>query len=187
MPNIQQKSFKAPHWWLPGLRTLPLFVRGSITVWLTCLTGFEFEQTCKSASNSTQAKQLNPNQSNKRAAIQWYFLLQSKWVFSSQVLGDVHSNRVKSKKIKTYQSSLTIHFEKNREPLFKFSFKDPRERGFESFGGKSSREARHDHRRVERHHVGVVQRPLHLLPRKNRHRVRRLILRFQATSSQQQF
>ena len=43
---------------------------------------FGFAQTCKSLSNSTQTKKLNPNQSNRRSAVQWYFPLRSKWVFS---------------------------------------------------------------------------------------------------------
>ena len=43
---------------------------------------FGFDQTYKSPSNSTQAKQLNPNQSNRRSVVQWYFPLWSKWVFS---------------------------------------------------------------------------------------------------------
>ena len=43
---------------------------------------FGFDQTCKSLSNSTQAKQLNLNWSNRSSAIQWDFPLQSKWVFS---------------------------------------------------------------------------------------------------------
>ena len=47
---------------------------------------FGFDQTCKSQSNSTQAKQLNPNQSNRRSAIQWNFPLQSKWVFSGYLI-----------------------------------------------------------------------------------------------------
>ena len=32
---------------------------------------FGFDQTCKCLSNSTQAKQLNPSQSNRRSAVQW--------------------------------------------------------------------------------------------------------------------
>ena len=43
---------------------------------------FGFEQICKSLSNSTQAKQLNPNRSNRRPAIEWYFPLWSNWVYS---------------------------------------------------------------------------------------------------------
>ena len=39
---------------------------------------FGFDQTCTSLSNSTLAKQLDPNQSNRRSAIQRYFPLQSK-------------------------------------------------------------------------------------------------------------
>ena len=43
---------------------------------------FGFDQTCKSLSNSTQTKQLNPSRSNRRSVVQWYFPLQSKLVFS---------------------------------------------------------------------------------------------------------
>ena len=43
---------------------------------------FGFDQTCKSLSNSTKAKQLNPNQSNRRSSVHWYVPLHSKWVFS---------------------------------------------------------------------------------------------------------
>ena len=50
---------------------------------------FGFDQTCKCLSNSTQAKQLNPSQSNRRSAVQWYFLLQSKWVFSGESITGV--------------------------------------------------------------------------------------------------
>ena len=42
---------------------------------------FGFDQTCKSLSNSTQAKKLNPSQSNRRSSVQWYSPLRSKWVF----------------------------------------------------------------------------------------------------------
>ena len=42
---------------------------------------FGFDQTCKSLSNSTWAKQLNPNQSNRRSFVQWYSPVWSKWVF----------------------------------------------------------------------------------------------------------
>ena len=45
-----------------------------------------FNQTGKSLSNSTQAMQLNPNQSNRRSAVQWNFHLQSKWVFSGYLI-----------------------------------------------------------------------------------------------------
>ena len=45
-----------------------------------------FNQTCKSLSNTTEAKQLSPNQSNRRSAIQRYFPLRSKWVLSGGVL-----------------------------------------------------------------------------------------------------
>ena len=48
---------------------------------------FGFDQSCKSLSNSTQTKQLNPYQSNRRsAAIQWYIPSQSKWVFSGSFI-----------------------------------------------------------------------------------------------------
>ena len=36
-------------------------------------------------------KQLNPNQSNRRSAIQWYFPLRSKWVFSDMTPQYVHN------------------------------------------------------------------------------------------------
>ena len=42
---------------------------------------FGFDQTWKSLSNSTQVKQLKPNQSNRRSAVQWYF--PQWWVFSA--------------------------------------------------------------------------------------------------------
>ena len=41
-----------------------------------------FGQTSKSVYSFNSTKQLNPNQSNRRSAIQWYFPLQSEWVFS---------------------------------------------------------------------------------------------------------
>ena len=41
-----------------------------------------FGQTSKSVFSFNSTKQLNPNQSNRRSAVQWYFPLQSKWVFS---------------------------------------------------------------------------------------------------------
>ena len=45
-----------------------------------------FDQTCKSLSDSPQAKQLNPHQSNMRSVVQWYFPLWTKWVFSCQAV-----------------------------------------------------------------------------------------------------
>ena len=44
-----------------------------------------FGQTSKSVHSFNSTKQLNPNQSN-RSAVQWYFLSQSKWVFSGKTL-----------------------------------------------------------------------------------------------------
>ena len=41
-----------------------------------------FGQTRKSVYSFNSTKQLNPNQSNRRSAVQWYFPLRSKWVFS---------------------------------------------------------------------------------------------------------
>ena len=49
---------------------------------------FGFGQT----SNSTKAKQLNPNLSNRRSAVQWYFPSRSKTVFSGR--GDTDSGDV---------------------------------------------------------------------------------------------
>ena len=43
-----------------------------------------FLQTSKSVYSFNSTKQLNPNQSNRRSAVQWYFPLRSKWVFSGQ-------------------------------------------------------------------------------------------------------
>ena len=42
-----------------------------------------FGQTSKSVYSFNSTKQLNPNQSNRRSAVQWYFPLQSNWVFSA--------------------------------------------------------------------------------------------------------
>ena len=42
-----------------------------------------FGQTSKSDNSFNSTKQLNPNQSNRRSAVQWYFPLHSKWVFSA--------------------------------------------------------------------------------------------------------
>ena len=42
-----------------------------------------FGQTSKSVDSFNSTKQLNPNQSNRRSAVQWYFPLQSNWVFSA--------------------------------------------------------------------------------------------------------
>ena len=46
---------------------------------------FGFDRTCKCLSNSTQPNQMNPNQSNRRLAMQWYLPLQSKWVFFEDI------------------------------------------------------------------------------------------------------
>ena len=69
-------------------RTLTYFVGYHCTADLL-FDWFGFDQTCKSLSNSTQAKQLNHNQSNRRSAIQWYFPLRSMRVFS----GPSYTNR----------------------------------------------------------------------------------------------
>ena len=47
-----------------------------------------FGQTSKSVCSFNSTKQLNPNQSNRRSAVQWYFPLRSKWVFSAYIHGD---------------------------------------------------------------------------------------------------
>ena len=44
-----------------------------------------FGQTSKSVYSFNSTKQLNPNQSNRRSAVQWYFPLWSKWVFSALI------------------------------------------------------------------------------------------------------
>ena len=60
------------------------------------LDWFDLNQIWKSVSNSTQAKQLNPKQSNRRSAIQWYFPLWSKclwsayWNFFCLISGKTH-------------------------------------------------------------------------------------------------
>ena len=41
-----------------------------------------FGQTSKPVYSFNSTKQLNPNQTNRRSAVQWYFHLRSKWVFS---------------------------------------------------------------------------------------------------------
>ena len=41
-------------------------------------------QTSKSVYSFNSTKQLNPNQSNRTSAVQWYFPLRSKWVFSGR-------------------------------------------------------------------------------------------------------
>ena len=43
---------------------------------------FRFDQAIKSVNSFYMTKGLNPNKSNRRSAAQWYFPLQSKWVFS---------------------------------------------------------------------------------------------------------
>ena len=63
-------------------RTLTYFVRGSITVLQTsCLTGLDSTKLVNLYRIQHKIKQLNPNQSNRRSAVQWYFPLQSKLVF----------------------------------------------------------------------------------------------------------
>ena len=44
-----------------------------------------FGQTSKSVYSFNSTKQLNPNQSKRRSAVQWYFPLRSKWVFPAVV------------------------------------------------------------------------------------------------------
>ena len=61
--------------------------RGSVTVRLTSLCdSFGFEQTSKTVSNSTLAKQLNPNKINRRSAL--------KLAFSGSYLPNGHTNLV---------------------------------------------------------------------------------------------
>ena len=53
-----------------------------------CMAGLLFDrlgfgQTSKSVYSFNSTKQLNPNQSSRRSAVQWYFLLWSKWAFSA--------------------------------------------------------------------------------------------------------
>ena len=52
-------------------RTIAYFIRGSITVRLTsCLTGFDLTKLVNVNLIQHAAKQLNPNQSNGRSAVQ---------------------------------------------------------------------------------------------------------------------
>ena len=61
-----------------------------------CMTDLQFDQlgfgqTSKSVYSFNSTKHLNPNQSNRRSAVQWYFPLQSKWVFSELICTDTFS------------------------------------------------------------------------------------------------
>ena len=78
-------SFGAP-WYLQPENT-QLLCKGKYH-WMADLLFDQlgFGQTSKSVYSFNSTKQLNPNQSNRRSAVQWYFLLQSKWVFSASTL-----------------------------------------------------------------------------------------------------
>ena len=80
------QSVKWGWWeWVIRQRTLIYFVRWSITVRLTsCLTGLDSAALLILNYIDLQVW-LNPNQSNRRSVVQWYFHLRRKWVFS--VLG----------------------------------------------------------------------------------------------------
>ena len=68
--------------WLFIQRTLTYFVRGNITVNWPPVWLVRTWPNSKSVYSFNSTKQQNPNQSNRRSAVKWYFPLRSKWVFS---------------------------------------------------------------------------------------------------------